>query len=131
MKGLKPAAMNVYRLHHQWNKFPGPARLRDLSLQIVGALGWQRCLDEVRRWLVQSTTPFFGCIPQDGSWEERVDEQHDALDAFEPDQSHFPPTPLQEDQDELDSMRVRWTRGSGRRFGSHNASVVFPILQKI
>eukprot|EP00971_Amphidinium_carterae_P125023 2476862-Amphidinium_carterae.1 len=85
-KSLKPTALDktVYRLHHQWNKFPGPQGLRSkvftspyCSLVLPdGQDAWLRVDDG----FIQSTTPYES-VPLDvdppdeahaGIWEEKV-----------------------------------------------------------
>eukprot|EP00971_Amphidinium_carterae_P163703 3245702-Amphidinium_carterae.1 len=53
IKGLKPIPLdkNVYRLHHQWNKFPGNDRLRAISISILGVARWTGRVDARGRWI--------------------------------------------------------------------------------
>eukprot|EP00971_Amphidinium_carterae_P070553 1395236-Amphidinium_carterae.1 len=85
IKGLKPTPLdrNVYRLHHQWNKFPGNDRMRSRvfaspyrSLVLPdGQDAWMRVDDG----FIMADAPF-ECVPRDveypndrsGIWEEKV-----------------------------------------------------------
>eukprot|EP00971_Amphidinium_carterae_P010544 208344-Amphidinium_carterae.1 len=79
IKGLKPTKpldQKVYRLHHQWNKFPGPASLRSKNFAPFECLPYD--------------------VPHDGHWEENVDK-------YVREDPQLPLPPPHEDLDEVEN----------------------------